>query len=55
MKKNIRHIDIHNMVDHWYELYSHPKEENNSTVCDVERQESEKGHTGKLFANKSNL
>ena len=55
MKKNIRHIDIHNMVDHWYELYSHPKENNNSTVCNVERQVSAKGHTGKLFANKSNL
>ena len=47
--------DMHNMVDHWYELYSHPKENNYSTVCDVERQESAKGHTGKLFANKSNL
>ena len=42
------------MVDHWYELYYHPKEKNYNTVCNAERQVSERGHTGKLFATKSN-
>ena len=42
------------MVDHWYELYFHTKENNYNTVCNVDRRLSERGHTGKLFATKSN-